>query len=313
MKVSVIVPVYNVEDYLEKCLFSLVNQTLRDIEIIVVNDGSTDNSQDIVDKYKKDNSNIKSYIQKNKGQAAARNFGLRYCTSDYVTYVDGDDYIELNMLESLYNEVIKDDYDIIISDIIKEEDGKAYVFKNYWKVKDEVNKNFMTSHMGPVARLYKRKFLLDNKFRFLEGVIYEDLGSIPMLGMYTNKIGYVDSAYYHYVIRNGSSMKQIKYNKKMEDIFKVMDNLSNKISEEYNDELEYLYIEHLLYSASLRFISFNKKDMLLKIKEIMHSRYSNYRNNIYYRNKSIKFKIICLLSYNGNYGIIRFLRRISDS
>lgn len=313
MKVSVIVPVYNVEDYLEKCLFSLVNQTLRDIEIIVVNDGSTDNSQDIVDKYKKDNSNIKSYIQKNKGQAAARNFGLRYCTGDYVTYVDGDDYIELNMLESLYNEVIKDDYDIIISDIIKEEDGKAYVFKNYWKVKDEVNKNFMTSHMGPVARLYKRKFLLDNKFKFLEGVIYEDLGSIPMLGMYTNKIGYVDSAYYHYVIRNGSSMKQIKYNKKMEDIFKVMDNLSNKISEEYNDELEYLYIEHLLYSASLRFISFNKKDMLLKIKEIMHSRYSNYRNNIYYRNKSIKFKIICLLSYNGNYGIIRFLRRISDS
>lgn len=312
MKVSVIVPVYNVENYLEQCLYSLVNQTLKEIEIIIINDGSTDNSQNIIDEYKKNNLNIKSFTQKNKGQATARNLGLKYCVGDYITYVDGDDYIELDMLEKLYKEVAGKKYDIVISDIIKEENGKSYIFKNYWKVKKEINKNFMTSHMGPVARLYRREFLLNNNFTFLEGVIYEDLGSIPMLGMYTNKIKYVDYAYYHYVVRNGSSMKQEKYTKKLEDIFKVMNNLSNKISKEYNEELEYLYIEHLLYSASLRFIKFNKKDMLLKIKTIMRKKYPEYRKNVYYKHKSIKFKIICLLSYNGYYKLIKVLKRISD-
>ncbi|MGN1311391.1 MAG: glycosyltransferase family 2 protein [Bacilli bacterium] len=313
MKVSVIVPVFNVENYLEKCLTSLVNQTLKDIEIIIINDGSTDGSQKIIDKFKKENNNIKNYIQQNKGQASARNFGLQHCSAEYVTYVDSDDYIELDMMEKLYNNIKKNKYDIIISNIIKEEGNKKYIFKNFWQVKEEVNKNFMISHMGPVARLYRRKFLIDNKFKFLEGVIYEDLGSIPMLGMYTNKIGYVDEAYYHYVIRKGSIMKPLKYNKKMEDIFKVMNNLSNKINEEYKEELEYLYIEHLLYGASLRFVDFNKKDMLLKIKNIMHEKYPKYRNNIYYKNKSIKFKLICLLSYHGCYGIVKILKRISDN
>lgn len=313
MKISIIVPVYNVEKYLEKCLTSLVNQTLKDIEIIIVNDGSTDNSQKIIDKFKKKYNNIKSIKQENKGQAVARNIALKNCIGEYITYVDSDDYVELDMMEKLYKNVEKDKYDIVISDIIKEEENKSYIFKNYWQVSKDINKNFMTSHMGPVARLYKREFLINNNFKFLEGVIYEDLGSIPILGMYTDKIIYVDKAYYHYVIRAGSSMKQTKYNKKMEDIFKVMNDLSNKIDKQYSEELEYLYIEHLLYSASLRFIEFNKKDMLLKIKNIMHDKYPNYKKNIYYKNKSIKFKIICFLSYNGWYKVIKKIKRISDN
>lgn len=313
MKVSIIVPVYNVESYLEKCLTSLVNQTLKDVEIIIINDGSTDGSQKIIDKFKKKYNNIKSIKQENKGQAIARNIALKNCTGEYITYVDSDDYVELDMMEKLYKNVEKDKYDIVISDIIKEEENKSYIFKNYWQVSKDINKNFMTSHMGPVARLYKREFLINNNFKFLEGVIYEDLGSIPILGMYTDKIIYVDKAYYHYVIRAGSSMKQTKYNKKMEDIFKVMNNLSKKIDKQYSEELEYLYIEHLLYSASLRFIEFNKKDMLLKIKNIMHDKYPNYKKNIYYKNKSIKFKIICFLSYNGWYKVIKKIKRISDN
>lgn len=313
MKISIIVPVYNVEKYLEKCLISLVNQTLKDIEIIIINDGSTDNSQKIIDKFKKEHTNIKSIEQKNQGQAVARNVGLEYCTAEYVTYVDSDDYVELDMMKKLYKNVEKNKYDIVISNIIKEEGNKKYIFKNFWQVSKDANKNFMTSHMGPVARLYKREFLINNNFKFLEGVIYEDLGSIPILGMYTDKIIYVDDAYYHYVIRAGSSMKQTKYNKKMEDIFKVMNNLSNKIDEQYSEELEYLYIEHLLYGASLRFVEFNKEDMLLKIKNIMHNKYPKYRKNIYYKNKSVKFKIVCFLSYHGLYKIIKTLKRIGDN
>lgn len=312
MKISVIVPVYNVEKYLEKCLTSLVNQTLKDVEIIIVNDGSTDNSQEIIEKFKKDNINIKSFFQKNKGQAAARNFGLLHSSAEYVTYVDGDDYIELDMLENLYQKIKESDDDIFVSDIIKEDGEKKYIFKNYWQIKEDKNKNFMTSHMGPVARLYRREFLISINFKFLDGVIYEDLASIPLLGIYTKKIGYTNKAYYHYIIREGSSMKQIKYNKKMEDIFFVMNNLTSKISDEYKEELEYLYIEHLLYGATLRFLKFNKKEMLLKIQNIMKEKYPKYRNNVYYKNKSIKFKIVCFLSYYGQYKILNFLRRISD-
>ena len=167
-KVSVIVPVYNVENYIDKCLTSLINQTLKDIEIIIINDGSTDNSQIIINKYAKKYKRIKSYTQENKGQAAARNFGLTKSTAEYITFVDSDDYIENTMLEKLYNEIIKNDYDIIVSDIIKETTNGTSLFKNFWIIKDEMNKNFMTSHMGPVARLYKRKLLIDNNFKFLE-------------------------------------------------------------------------------------------------------------------------------------------------
>lgn len=312
MKVSVIVPVYNMEKYLKKCLDSLVNQTLDGIEIIIVNDGSTDNSQKIIEEYSKKHKNIKSFFQKNHGQAAARNFGLEKASGKYISYVDSDDYVEINMFERLYDEIEANKFDIVICNIIKEENDKSYIFKNYWNIKNEADKNFMTSHMGPVARLYNKKFLIKNNFKFMEGVIYEDLASIPLLGMYTKKIKYIDEAYYHYLIRNGSSMKQKKYSEKLESIFKVMESLSKNITDEYNDELEYLYIEHLLYSASLRFMQFNKRDKLFMIRRIMREKYPKYYRNIYYKNKSFKFRIVCFLFYCGLYNIVKILKRIGD-
>ena len=107
-KVSVIVPVYNVEKYLEKCLDSLVSQSLKDIEIIVVNDGSPDNSQDIIDKYVKKYENVFGYKKKNGGLSDARNYGLKKTTGDYIAFIDSDDYISLEMLEIMYNKAIKD-------------------------------------------------------------------------------------------------------------------------------------------------------------------------------------------------------------
>ena len=97
VKVSVIVPVYNVEKYIDKCLTSLVNQTLKDIEIIIVNDGSPDKSQKIIDKYVKKHSNIKSYIKKNGGISSARNYGLKYAHGEYIAFVDSDDYVDVKI------------------------------------------------------------------------------------------------------------------------------------------------------------------------------------------------------------------------
>ena len=106
-KVSVVVPVYNVEKYLDKCLNSLVYQTLDDIEIIVVNDSSPDNSQDIIDKYRKAYPNkIKSFIKENGGVGDARNYVVSKCLGEYIGFVDGDDYVNLDMYEEMYSKPI---------------------------------------------------------------------------------------------------------------------------------------------------------------------------------------------------------------
>ena len=115
IKVSIIVPVYNVYEKIEKCLKSLINQTLTDIEIIVVNDGSLDNSQIIIDEYANKDKRIKSFIKKNGGLSDARNYGLNNAIGEYIMFVDSDDYIDINACEKLYNEAIKDNLDISLN------------------------------------------------------------------------------------------------------------------------------------------------------------------------------------------------------
>ena len=115
-KISVIVPIYNVEEYLEKCLDSLVNQTLKDIEIILINDGSPDNSEAIVKKYlKKYKEKIIYHKKENEGQGIARNYGIKLAKGEFISFVDSDDYIDLTMLEKLYNKAIKENSDIVSS------------------------------------------------------------------------------------------------------------------------------------------------------------------------------------------------------
>ena len=124
MKISVIIPVYNVYDYLEKCLNSLVKQTDKNFEVIIVNDGSTDNSQEIIDKFVLENDNMYSFKKENGGQASARNFGLQKATGEYILFLDSDDYYEPNTIEILK----------------KEANADIVAFKMYIDDKNEVKK-----------------------------------------------------------------------------------------------------------------------------------------------------------------------------
>lgn len=117
-KVSIIVPVYNVESYLDECLTSLVNQSLNDIKIIIVNDGSTDSSQKIIDKYAlRYPEKIMALNKENGGLASARNFGLQYAQGEYVGFVDSDDYVDVNMYNEMYNLAIKNNADLVVCDL----------------------------------------------------------------------------------------------------------------------------------------------------------------------------------------------------
>ena len=117
VKVSVIVPVYNVEKYLERCLLSLVNQSLQDIEIIVVNDGSPDNSQTIIDKFASEYKNVKSYIKENGGLSDARNYGTKKAVGEYIAFVDSDDYVSEQMYEQMYQKAKEGDFDLVVCDL----------------------------------------------------------------------------------------------------------------------------------------------------------------------------------------------------
>ena len=118
-KISVIVPVYNVELYLERCLESIVKQTLTDIQIIIVNDGSTDNSLDIIKKYAQYDDRFIVVSQENRGSSAARNKGLKIASGDFIAFVDGDDYISSEMYMTMYNSAIKNSADVVVCQFSK--------------------------------------------------------------------------------------------------------------------------------------------------------------------------------------------------
>ncbi len=301
-KVSVIIPVYNTEQYLNKCLDSLVNQTLKDIEIILINDGSTDNSQNIIDEYSaKYPDKIKSFIKENGGQATARNLGITKATGEYIGFVDSDDWIELNMYEELYNKALSEGLDIVccneylVTDNVKKKNFNRLMYPN------DINNNYIIRESGAWNKIIKRDLIINNNIFFLENRIYEDLATIPTLALYTNKIGYIDSYLYNYLIRNGSTMNQMKYSKKLEDIFPVMEELSSKFQNNHKEELEYLYIMHLLREASLRFLLYKEgKNKRKEIINLMKNKFPNWKNNKYFKNESFKNRLICKMLYTNN-------------
>ena len=284
-KVSVIVPVYNVEKYLSKCLDSLVNQTLKDIEIIVVNDGTKDNSQSIIDKYKKKYSKkIKSYIKENGGLSSARNYGLKYAKGNYIAFVDSDDYVDLKMFERMYSEAKNNKFDIVVCDTINVyEEKEVYIKSNLGYSNNDIN-NYIISPPMACSRIYSKKIFEKNKFK--EGIFYEDLELTPSFALYTNRIGFLKEGLYFYLQRTGSIMKQKKFNNRLLDIFDVLEKNYNLLYKDYSKEVEYMYITHLLRTATLRFLDYDKKEYLYKINKIMREKFPNWNKNIYYKKSS---------------------------
>lgn len=203
-KISVIVPVYNTESYLERCLDSLINQTFKEIEIIIVNDGSTDNSNKIIQKYERkyEGKVISLYIE-NKGPGEARNFGIKYASGKYVGFIDSDDWIDSKMYEKLYNKAICG-YDIVICDCIELFNEKYKYFVQGFKGPVFDYKNIIMYSTDPA--FVCNKLILRDPFKIIKfpQYWYEDLATIPVLMSYCNRIGYVEEALYYYAHREKS-------------------------------------------------------------------------------------------------------------
>lgn len=317
MKISVIVPVYNVYDYLDKCLNSLANQTIHDFEVIIVNDGSTDNSQEIIDKYVSENSNMHSFIKKNGGLSSARNYGIEKANGDYILFLDSDDYYEPNTIEVLIKEASTDDDIIAFRMYIDEKKeikkGNIELAEFIYNDKIAPSKRLLLYNPSACDKMFKKE-LFEN-LKFVTGKYYEDLGTIPLFAMYTDKIKFTNHYLYHYLKREDSIMNKKVYNKKIEDIFFIVERISslfekNKQISKYFDEIEYIYIHQLLRAAGIRFIDYQKYDMVDKIRNIMKEKYPRFYKNKYFKKYGFKRKIMCRLIYNGNYNLIKILRKI---
>lgn len=285
-KVSVIVPIYNVEKYLEKCINSLLSQTLEDIQIILVNDGSKDNSGNIAKEYEKNNKNRIIYVEKeNGGLSDARNYGLKYATGDFIAFLDSDDYIEKNAYEEMFNKAIEENADYVECDFIWEFPNKIRVDKQY----PYKNKKEMLSFVRVVAwnKLIKRQLITDNNLEFPKGLRYEDVEFTYKLIPFINKFTYVDKPFIHYVQREGSIANV--QNERTAEIFTVLDNViefykKNNIYEEYRDELEYNYARYLLCSSLKRMCKIKDKTIREKLLteswERLNSNFPNWKENV---------------------------------
>ena len=215
------------------------------------------------------------------------------------------------MLDCLYTKAKKENSDIVICDYYEIYDINTKKYKNGFEINSPDNKiNYIFSNPAPWNKLIKSSIIKDNNIKFLENYIYEDMATMPILTGYLNIISYIKKPLYNYIIRNGSTMRQKKYNKKLDSIFYAIDFLENEFKKRnlyniYKEELEFLVISHLLYAASGRFLQYPEgKQKLKKIVQIIQINYPNWKRNKYYKNQNLIFKLTCNIFYNQNFIII---------
>ncbi|MCF2220182.1 glycosyltransferase [Chryseobacterium sp. PS-8] len=326
-KISVIVPVYNVENYLAKCLDSLVRQTYQNIEILVVNDGSKDDSEHIIQEYaQKYPEKIKPFIKENGGLSDARNFGIDHATGDYLGFVDSDDYVASSMFEEMVHLAEKHQSKMVICNIQKvDENGK--VTQKLTQIpnmpeKIDLGNNFSVfSDLSYFAcnKLFKKELFRDKRFK--KGAHFEDIQLIPQLLLECDTISQTQNFHYQYLERTDSITKT--HTEKGLDILKAVIDVEEVFEKSgysgRKKELKNFQIFEGVYSflAYLAFVKDERtfydmsakleifiKDRELKLKDILN--YSRFDKN-YLLSLPLKKKIYYLLFFAGQKKLIRKL------
>lgn len=250
-KISIIIPVYNNEKYLSKCLDSCVNQTMQHIEIICVDDCSTDASYKVLMKYRKIDSRIKVLRQeKNNKQGAARNKGLKIAKGEYVWFVDSDDYIDVNACQILYDIIKKINVDLLMfcaMRFVEKDTNVVFSFDKYCYQRIQINKIYSKetypkglnfSHLNVIPCAFLTKRLVLQKFEFREGVFFEDIDFTPILLASVDSFCFIPYTAYFYRINPISMTNSHMSQKKIEDFIQALGSLhkfivDNKVVDEH--------------------------------------------------------------------------------
>ena len=284
-KISIIVAAYNVEKYIDRCLKSITTQNIsnNDYEIIIVNDGSTDNTLQLINEWEIKCQNIKVFTQKNKGQSAARNLALKQAQGKYIFYVDSDDYVESNCLANILENL--NEIDILRFNYFESE---VQSFRGeYNEVHNGIEAFLNCSGIwAPWMQIFRKEFLLSNDFYFVEGMTSEDAELIPRVYLKANSVVVIPDKIYHYVYNPVSTTKQKKYNfervfKRIESQLKVLESCSKlMLNYKTNDNVLKKLDESVIYPTFTAFCAMILLDKL-PLKNALHFQSEYFKSEFY--------------------------------
>ena len=308
MKVSVIVPVYNVEQYIEKCLLSIKNQTLSDFECLIINDGTKDASIEVAKIVVGNDKRFKFFDKENGGLSDARNYGIEKANGEYLCFIDSDDYIAPDLLELTYNMGKENNSDIVCFDMyyVNEDGSLEYSWgSNYTGVSNyKDNKEIIFSNNSANNKIYKASFIKDK--RFFKGMWYEDLAVIPTWIAAANNMAHVYKPLYYYVQRQGSITH--KADIRIFDIYKAISMVKNKLQLGAY-EVRGLFFENCLVMTTLRIKEISDKKTRIeyykKNVELLEEQYPNWYSDVKKdKDYNFKQKVIFFLLHMKMIGLV---------
>lgn len=305
--ISVIVPIYNVEKYIDRCLMSISEQTYSHLEVLLINDGSIDKSVELCEKYLID-PRFKLYNKENGGLSDARNFGIKKSKGNIISFVDSDDYLDVNFYSKLYKKFIENDLDIIECGFIRTNGENINSSKKDLDCFILSGKEYLKKGIGfPVAwnKLYKKSLFIDYQIDYPLGKINEDEGTTYKLIYYSKKVGFIDDNLYAYYKNNNSIMGS--YSIRRLDYIELMD---EKASFFYERGEESLYQRARKEEVNGILLNYFKVKYILKDKNILKNLFNLYKKKwkdiLYFNEISIASKILIMFSrfFPSLYGFV---------
>lgn len=310
--VSVIVPIYNVQTYLKECLDSICAQTCGDLEIICVDDGSTDDSASVLAACAEKDARIRIVTQANAGLSAARNRGIKEAQGAYICFVDSDDRIQPTYVEALRQALLKEDASVAVCDMIYFNEEGTVAFSDGGRFSCTDARRFpllVTINNSACNKLFRRDLFADCSFP--EGKLYEDLATIPILLYKAARAVKVNAALYAYRQRAGSIRHTVS--ERIFDIYDALARCRDYVSahgdeEEIQTALKHLYITHGLDAITLKIKEVDAgkhaRMMLAENMRRLRSAYPAYRKDTWYRNAGFKKRLIWYMLRRGRYDMV---------
>lgn len=289
--ISIIVPIYNAEKYLNKCIKSLINQTKEELEFILVNDGSTDSSEEIIKTYK--DKRIKYFKNKNEGIGKTRNFGIEKAAGKYIMFLDSDDYLDTNACEDLFSKAEKDKLDLVVNNFytIEEETGikKEAIIPEFKNTTLNENKRLLLDiNLAPWNKLYKSELLKKNKIQFVENLKYEDAPFVVEAMDKAKKIGQINKLLNYYVIHKNS--ETTVRDEKIFDIIEIVDIIRKYFSKrpEFTETVDKLSVRILTNYTIQQRVQQDKEvgmQFIDRAFQYMKENIPDYKDNKYYEGR----------------------------
>lgn len=321
MLVSLIIPVYNVEGFLERCLDSVKSQTYKDLEVIIVNDGSTDRSPQIIDKYVAENPGFKAFTIKNRGLGGARNYGMEKATGEFVVFLDSDDYISADCIQKMSQAATVNQSDIVVCnscDVTENGEPISY-YKN--NIKNETVSlsdcpELLFNRPCAWAKMYRRR--LFEGLSFVAREWYEDLRLVLKLYLRAERITYIEDTLFFYVQRQGSIMNNKNAERNLEIISAFEDLISyfreNGVYDRFKNELYYLVTKHIAVAAVTRVSLSNTKDkkaVLIKLQNYLDT-FDGLYDNKYMSNLDRNKRLILFFNRHKLYFLTALCMKLKN-